>query len=305
MNKFIIFLLLFIANLSFAGDPFALPPKATTKQETIKIYYSKAKALANTITNKQSHLLSDQGHLIIDSNNNQLWIEDTEQHMAKIKAFIHSVDLPISQILIKAKILLIDDNASKQLGIFFNIATNSEGYLSIPFINIANQHLFDLKLMALEKSGHATIISAPKIITNNRQSALIESGDEIPYQEKTSQGNTSITFKKAVLSLKVTPTILPQNKIQLSLNISQDKPGNQLIHGVPTISTERLQTQITVTNHKTLILGGIHEQSTNHHHTGIPWIAHWPIIGLFFKSKHSEFTHKELIIFITPSLLKE
>ena len=308
MRNLIFYIILLATHITYAQDPFALPQKPQIKNLTIRIHYTKAATIAKYIRSKNSGLLSNEGHIITDENNNQLWLEDDIKHLEKIKRFIQSIDLPIRQVLIKARIILIDDNASKQLGIFFSMLDDSSHSsaigLNVPLIKIANQKLLDIKLMALSVTGHAVIISTPKLITNNRQSAVIESGDEIPYQEKSAQGNTSITFKKAVLRLKVIPIILPFNKILLKLNINQDKPSGILVHGVPTIITEKLQTHVVVANQQTLILGGIREQSTSHHQNSIPWINRLPIIGLLFKNKQLQHKHKQLLIFITPSIVK-
>lgn len=314
MTKVIAFyIILSLCTLAIAGsDPFVLPATQTRCMKNYHIYYAEAKKIAEQINNKNNALLSENGHAIADERTNQLWLEDDNTHLKKIMLFIRSIDIPLKRILIKSRIIFLDDNSMHELGFFLTspaatdpVASNNAPNLfaSLPLFKIGDQHLLDLKLNALEASGHANIISTPEILTNDRHTALIESGSELPYQEKSGEGNTSVAFKKAVLRLKVTPFILPANKLLLKLNVNQDKPSNLVINGTPSITTQQLETEITIDNQQTLILGGIREQMDTQNKNGIPLLDQIPVVGSLFTNQKKVHEHKQLLIFITPEIL--
>jgi type IV pilus assembly protein PilQ len=162
----------------------------------------------------------------------------------------------------------------------------------------------DLELSALESAGEAQIIASPRLLTMDRTPAVIEAGSEIPYQERSSRDSTSITFKKAVLSLKVTPQIMDNHHILLKLQVNQDKPSALQVQNAPAIDTRSLQTQVIVDSGETVVLGGIYTRSHQKSLQRIPFLGQIPIIGAIFtrRVKHDE--TKELLIFVTPHILK-
>jgi type IV pilus assembly protein PilQ len=125
----------------------------------------------------------------------------------------------------------------------------------------------------------------------------------VPYQESSLNGATTVVFKKAVLSLKVTPQILPDNKILLQLQVNQDRPSNHEVLGVPTISTRQISTNVLVQNGHTVVLGGIYETSAEHSEEGLPFISKIPIVGLLFKQQDTRKRKRELLIFVTPKMV--
>jgi type IV pilus assembly protein PilQ len=137
----------------------------------------------------------------------------------------------------------------------------------------------------------------------DRQAVYIEAGAEVPYQEKTKGGNTSTSFKKAVLSLKITPEIVAKNAINLSLQLNQDKIGQLLVSGVPTIDTRKIQTQVLVYNNETIVLGGIYEWSKVNYETYVSILGYTPINQSFFSKKEAKMERKELLIFVTPKII--
>lgn len=302
MRTLLLFLLSLICSLTCARDPFVLPTPIQSKPLLISLHYLNAEKVAALIRNKTAKLLSLNGHIIVISERNQLWIRDEPSHVKEIAHFISATDKPNPQILIKAKILLLDESSLQTLGIHLHVSPQTN-QSSIPLIEFTNHTLLQVQLNALAEQGHAIILSAPTLITNNRKTAHIESGEEIPYQQQENYGNTSTSFKKAVLSLRVTPTLLPDNKITLSLQINQDKPSDLYINGSPAITTEQLETTVTVKNQQTLVLGGIYEQSTSQRDTHVPWVSKIPLLGFLFKSTQKESNKKQLVILITPSLL--
>ena len=149
-------------------------------------------------------------------------------------------------------------------------SNSNTGNFDFTLAKLGDSNTLDLELSALESEGKVQIISQPNLITINKKPAYIEAGEDVPYQEKTGEGNTSTNFKKAVLQLKVTPKILSNNKILLDIDISQDNVTSLMINGVPAIETKRIKTQTLVKNRQTVVLGGIHEQNRNTQTNKIP-----------------------------------
>jgi len=178
--------------------------------------------------------------------------------------------------------------------------------------------LLDLELSALEEEGHTQIISKPRVVTANQQKATIQTGEEIPYQQSTSSGATSIEFKKAVLSLEITPQITPDNKIILKLKANQDSVGKQLlisqtstngvitpaVFGPPTINTQQVESYIMLNDNETVVIGGIYKLTKSNTFDRVPFFSELPIIGRLFKHRGIKNEKSELLIFITPKIIK-
>ncbi len=175
--------------------------------------------------------------------------------------------------------------------------------IGIALAKINDNILLDLELSALESEGRAELISSPRLITVNQQSAVIESGQEIPYQEATSSGATAVAFKKAVLSLKVTPQITPDSKILMDLQINQDTASPQTFNGVPAILTKEIQTNVLVNNGQTIVLGGIYTQDKTKTINRIPFFGQLPVVGSLFRNSQIGLKNDELLIFITPKII--
>ncbi|GAH07718.1 unnamed protein product, partial [marine sediment metagenome] len=237
-----------------------------------------------------------------------------------LRQLISKIDQQVQQIQIEARIVTVDENFMRELGIEFGTSTTTStgpkglnmdmplqsitpGHFNFVLAKLSNNTTLDMELSALESEGHAQIISKPKLITLNRRPAHIAAGEDIPYQEKTGEGNTSTTFKKAVLGLEVTPNIVSQNKVLLNINVNQDKPSTLMVNGVPAIQTREIQTQALVNNKQTVVLGGIYEQSKTKQITRIPYLGSIPLIGIFFRKTITQNQRKELLIFITPEIL--
>jgi len=163
--------------------------------------------------------------------------------------------------------------------------------------------LLDMELSALESVGKAEIIASPRLMTTNQQSATISSGEDIPYQEATSSGATAVAFKKAVLSLKVTPQITPDGKLLMDLFINQDANSGQLVNGVPIILTKSIQTNVLVNNGQTIVLGGIYQQNKNNTITRVPFFGSLPVVRYLFSRQQTTMRNQELLIFITPRII--
>jgi type IV pilus assembly protein PilQ len=166
--------------------------------------------------------------------------------------------------------------------------------------------LLTLELSAMQAEGRGEIVSSPRVITANQKEALIEQGVEIPYQQATSSGATSVQFKKAVLSLKVTPQITPDDRVILDLGINKDDADfTRAVQGVPPINTRAINTQVLVDNGETVVLGGVYEHTKQYQTTRVPFFGDLPVLGhLFRRNSHSN-SKSELLVFITPKIIKQ
>lgn len=165
-------------------------------------------------------------------------------------------------------------------------------------------YLLQLELSAMESEGKGSIISSPRIITANQKAASIEQGVEIPYQEASSSGATSTSFKKAVLGLTVTPQITPDDRVLLDLEVTKDSRGEETNNG-PAINTQAVNTQVLVDNGETVVLGGIYEQTSTNGIQRVPFFGELPLIGYLFQNRIKVDNRSELLIFVTPKILKE
>jgi len=174
---------------------------------------------------------------------------------------------------------------------------------------LSGDWLLDLELSALEAQGEGEVISTPRIVTANQAEAFIQQGVEIPYEEATSSGATSVQFKEAVLELKVTPLITPDNRIQLELEIKQDTVGEifETARGgsVPSIDTRELNTTVLVANGDTVVLGGIFQDESASSEDKVPWLGDIPGLGVLFRRRANETRKRELLIFVTPTIVED
>lgn len=174
---------------------------------------------------------------------------------------------------------------------------------------LAADYLLDLELSALETEDRGEVISSPRVITANQTEAIIKQGVEIPYEQATSSGATSITFKEATLSLVVTPLITPDDKVDLVLKVNQDAIGQQVTTAlggqVPSIDTRSVETRVLVDNGQTVVLGGIYQQIRNTKKSKVPVLGDLPGLGGLFRNKKLQDDKAELLIFVTPTIIKE
>lgn len=167
----------------------------------------------------------------------------------------------------------------------------------------SSNFLVDLELSALESDGKAELVSQPRVVTADRQTATIKSGEEIPYQEASSSGATSVSFKEAALSLEVTPQITPDNKIIMDLRVNQDSRG-EVTAGIPSINTNEVTTQVLVGDGETVVLGGIFQSEVATTVTKTPVLGDIPFLGALFRRTDQLDQRSELLIFITPKIMR-
>jgi type IV pilus assembly protein PilQ len=354
------------ADLSTKKDIQALEP---LRSEYLQVNYAKAADIAALLktgtTTGANSVMSARGSVSVDDRTNTLLLQDTADRLADVRRLVTTLDIPVKQVLIEARIVIVTNDFERDLGARFgvtgtrkngtnglyettgtaagtdigissalsNLTTNGTVYpVSIPTgATAANRYnvnlpvatpagsialgilgadfLVDLELSAAQVENRGTVISSPRVITANQKEASIEQGVEIPYQQSASSGATTIAFKKAVLSLKVKPLITPDNRIILDLTVSDDSVGQVVVASggvnVPSINTRTIETQVVLGDGQTVVLGGILETTQSLQATKVPWLGDIPGVGNLFKQTTHKDDKDELLIFVTPKILRE
>jgi type IV pilus assembly protein PilQ len=184
------------------------------------------------------------------------------------------------------------------------IGGNAPATLAASLFSAAANRFLNLEISALEADGKGKIISSPRVVTEDKNLAIIEQGVELPYQVATSSGATSITFKKANLRLEVTPQITPDGMVMLEVNVNKDSRGEETRAGFA-INNQHVQTKVMIENGGTVVLGGIYQQSERTDLTGVPLLSKIPVLGYLFKTTSRQSQKTELLVFITPKIIAE
>lgn len=308
--------------------------------ETIQVNYAKAADIVSLLR-EDDELISDRGFISSDDRTNTISVRETTPKLQEIRSLVETWDRPVRQVLIEARIVRANTDVSSELGVAWGISGDGEagdgeyavgagrGSLGGDTGSIAdfpsdmnvdfgitssnassaaigftrNGFLLDLELSALESDGQAEIVSQPKVVTADRQEASIKSGEEIPYQEASSSGATSVSFKEAALSLNVTPQITPDDNIIMDLEVNQDSRG-QVTAGVPSIDTNSVQTQVLVGDGETVVLGGIFQSEVATNVLKTPFLGDIPYLGTLFRQTEKIDSRSELLIFVTPQIME-
>ncbi|MAP27661.1 MULTISPECIES: type IV pilus secretin PilQ [unclassified Methylophaga] len=327
--------------------------------EIFEVNFAKATDMAEILTTTQGQttagssaggFLSDRGSVVVDQRTNSLLLRDTARNLADVRKLIEKLDIPVRQVLIESRIVIANNDFTKELGVRFGtsaesgtlgagtsgsleglqvpannldavVPTNQAGLrgqdlnVNLPVANPAGTialalaklplgAVLELELSAMQEEGKGEIISTPRVITSNQKQATIEQGTEIPYQEASSSGATSVSFKEALLKLDVTPQITPDDRIVMDLEVNKDEVG-AIFLGVPSIDTRSVRTQVLVDNGETVVLGGIYEQTSRTESTRVPFFGDLPYVGFLFKTNLNEDRQRELLVFVTPKIIKE
>jgi type IV pilus assembly protein PilQ len=194
---------------------------------------------------------------------------------------------------------------------FVNMAANALGNstavpatFALSLFGAAANRFLNLEISALEAEGKGNVVSSPRVITADQTKARIEQGEEIPYQQSTSSGATSVSFKKASLSLEVTPQITPEGNVILDLEVNKDSRGSLTAAG-PAINTKQIKTQVLVENGGTVVIGGIFTQDERNDVSKVPLLGDLPILGYLFQTRTKSITKTELLVFITPKIVAD
>ncbi len=194
--------------------------------------------------------------------------------------------------------------SSSNLNVDLPVA-NPAGSIALALAKLPLGAILGLELSAMQAEGKGEVISSPKVITSNQSPAIIEQGTEIPYQEAASSGATSTSFKKAVLSLEVTPQITPDDQIIMDLKVNKDQPVFDARFSVPSIDTKKIETQVLVDNGETVVLGGVYEQTKSDTVSRVPFFGDLPYVGFLFKTTEKQDDKTELLVFVTPKIIKD
>jgi len=338
---------------------------APLRSEYLQVNYAKAQDMAALIKTQSNSLLSARGSVAVDDRTNTLLLQDTADRLADVRRLVATLDIPVRQVLIEARIVIVNNDFTRSLGARFGFTNNQKNgssglvttsgtaagtdlAISSAITNVAstgsiypisvptgssasnrynvnlpvtspagtfalgilgNNFIVDLELSAAQAETQANIISSPRVITANQKEATIEQGVEIPYQQSASSGATTIQFKKAVLSLKVKPQITPDNRIILDLDVKDDSVGTVVVASggvnVPSIDTREIATQVLVNDGQTVVLGGILSTTQREDDTKVPYLGDIPVLGHLFKSTSHKDNKDELMIFITPKIVRE
>lgn len=311
--------------------------------QVIEVQYAKVTDLANMLNGEHSGLLSDQGSLAFDERTNTLVVHDYPQQRTEIQKMVDALDVAVKQVQIEARIVSLNQGSLEELGVRWGVMSQQQDYsiagsieanqsppsgenlafdqrlnvnlgataantssIAFQIATLGSNMLLDLELSALQSESKAEIISSPSLLTTNKQPAYIEQGTEIPYVEAASSGATAVKFKKAVLSLKVTPQITPNNKLILDLNVTQDRPGEVVKTGTGeavAIQTQRIGTQVLVASGETVVLGGIYQHSVSDTVDKVPLLGDLPLVGALFRRSYQKMGKSELLIFVTPKVV--
>jgi len=296
----------------------------------IPLNHAKAEDIAQLLSESEQRLLSEQGAVTIDARTNTLILKESEAYLDGIKQLITQLDVPVKQVMIEARMVTMKSNAIDQFGVRWGDLTTlredesltqiiegmrvdlpsvpAAGRFKVNVGKLSDGLLLDLELSAMEQDNQAEIIAKPKIFTSNQQPAYIEQGTEIPYVESAASGATAVKFKKAVMGLRVTPQITSNDYVMLDLTITQNTRGDTV--STPTgpavaIDTQEMATRVLVKSGETIVLGGIFQQYELKDDTSVPILSSLPLVGNLFKNQREQSEKRELVIFVTPTLLSE
>ncbi|HXC58242.1 MAG TPA: type IV pilus secretin PilQ [Steroidobacteraceae bacterium] len=349
---------------------------APLRTEYLQINYAKAEDIVSLIqaqsgggANGGKSLLSGRGSVTVDPRTNTLLIQDTSDSISNVRQLVSTLDIPVRQVRIEARIVVVSEDFTRDLGVRLgftgtetngatglfatsgtaasvdttlgsaldNLASTGSPYpvkvpvgsssgapassrynVNLPVSNpagslawaiLGKDYIVDLELSAAQSEGKGEVISQPSIVTANQKEAVISQGTEIPYQEAASSGAATIQFKPAKLELKVTPLITPDNRLILDISVSKDRVGSVIVTtggvNVPAIDTSRLTTTVFLGDGQTVVLGGILETERRENEKKVPYLGDIPVLGHLFKSTGRVNNKDELLIFVTPKILRE
>lgn len=304
-------------------------PNEQATMQIIAVRYANAAELGALINGTQSAagLLSANGSVFVDERTNTLVITDSTARLEEIRTLVEQLDIPVRQVLIEARIVIAQRDFSNAIGVRFNArdtrgsADGASGsqfrnrglVVDLPISNAAGtaglaigrigSRLLELELSAMETENRGEVISSPRVVTASGQEAEIKQGVQIPFEQATSGGATSIAFRDAVLGLTVTPRITPDDQVQLRLAVNQDSRGEETPDG-PAINTQSVRTHVLVGDGETVVLGGVFEHTQREDVRRVPLLSRLPVLGGLFTRRAKVDDRSELLVFVTPRILE-
>jgi type IV pilus assembly protein PilQ len=306
------------------------------RTESFQLSYQTVGEMIKLLTDAKQPILSKRGSAVSDARTGTIFVQDTPTRLEEVRKIIKQIDVPVRQVLIEARFVSATDDFNRTLGgklgysgpavgagagfavggntptatrgvIGGNVnlpgAASGMGGLTLSLFNPLATKVLTLELMASELDGKTKNIASPRVVTKDKVAATISSGTQIPYQAATSSGATSVSFKDATLSLSVTPQITPDDHINMQVTANQDSVG-AIYGGVPSINTKKVNTEVLVENGGTVVIGGVFTQDISDSTQKVPLLGDVPVVGWLFKNQVKSDTKSELLIFITPKIMK-
>lgn len=308
--------------------------------ESFQVNYHRAAEIVSFLTAREQTVLSQRGTVTHDDRSNKVFITDVGSRLDAVRRLINEIDIAPRQVLIEARIVEANKDFARDLGVrmnftnrlssslgggarvglgtFANGALTGTGFtsggaapvgtfsaLNIALFNDTATRFLNLELTALESDSRGRIVSSPRVLTANQVEATIEQGTEIAYRTESSAGATTVEFKKAVLSLRVTPQITPDGRVQLRVQVNKDRPV--FFPGItePGIDTKNVTTEVLVENGGTVVIGGIYEEEDTNGVERLPILGELPVVGALFRNTRVTNERKELMVFITPRIVSD
>ena len=296
--------------------------------EVLTLAHADATTINASLQAERAKLMTERGSVTVDTRTNSLLIRDTDSALKATSRWVRALDVPLEQIELSAQIVTINEESLRELGVRWGMSGDeqitralraSQFSVNLPVADAAisagfslarlDGKLLDLELSALEQENKLEIIASPRLFTSHQQAASIKQGTEIPYEVSSgSNGTTTVEFKEAVLGMEVTPVVQPNGRILLKLHLSQNVPGRTMRSGEGeylAIDKQEIQTQVTLKDGQTLALGGIFQRQNATGQRKVPVIGDIPLLGSLFRYDIHEQKRRELVIFITPRLIRD
>ena len=292
------------------------------RRELLTIHHAKAADLAQLLLASLEGGGISTGSLSVDERTNTLVVYLPADRLAEMRQLVAQLDVPVRQVAIEARIVEANVDYEKSLGVrwggplygeklrpgkelFVDLGLERAGS-SIGLGLLRGDVLLDLELSAMEKSGNGEIISQPKVVTADKETARILKGTEVPYQETSQSGATSVSFREASLSLEVTPQITPDNKVIMTVRVTKDEPDYvNALNNVPPIRKNEVNAKIRVADGETIVIGGVYSTSQNNVVDKVPFFGDLPYVGRLFRRDALQEKKSELLVFLTPRIMSD
>ncbi|MCR4298666.1 MAG: type IV pilus secretin PilQ [Gallionella sp.] len=308
------------------------------RTESFQLSYQTVGEMIKLLTDTKQPILSKRGSAVSDARTGTIFVQDTPSRLEEVRKIVKQIDVPVRQVLIEARFVSAGDSFNRTLGgklgytgpavaagtgdtiigngvtsgmrgllqpnVNLPGATSGMGGLTLSLFNPLATKVLTLELTASELDGRTKNIASPRVVTKDKVAATISAGTQIPYQAATSSGATSVSFKDATLSLSVTPQITPDDHINMQVTANQDTVG-AVYSGVPSINTKNVKTEVLVENGGTVVIGGVFTQDLSDSTQKVPLLGDVPVVGWLFKNEVKSDTKSELLIFITPRIMKD
>ncbi|MFJ4434403.1 type IV pilus secretin PilQ [Pseudomonas sp. NPDC089395] len=294
------------------------------RRELMPIHHANASELAEVLlaTLADDGILTGRGSLSVDARTNTLLVHQPEQRLVQLRQLVTQLDVPVRQVAIEARIVEANVDYEKSLGVRWGGALHEEAAQlgRDVFVDLGVERagagvglgllrggvLLDLELSAMEKSGNGEIISQPKVVTADKETARILKGTEVPYQETSKSGATSVSFREASLSLEVTPQITPDGKVIMTVRVTKDEPDFvNALNDVPPIRKNEVNAKVRVADGETIVIGGVYSTSQNNVVDKVPFLGDLPYVGRLFRRDALQEKKSELLVFLTPRIMSD